>query len=320
MNLTLKIDGKTIKRSYTIASSPTQRGHVELTIKRNPNGAASRFMHDVIKVGDSIRVGAPAGKFFFNDLQADAVVLIAGGVGITPLMAILRNLTDRAWRGTIYFVNAVRSNEDKIYANELVQLANRFGNLHVLTCYSKTVPEQRSECSSTHWREQSGHITGRVLKEFVPKLETLPVFLCGPDGMMQAVREAIVSLGIPNSHVATEEFVSPKSSGAVKAIASMAGDTKDLPSDGPTRTVVFNNSNRTVDVESSTTILEASEEAGVMLPWECRSGICGQCKVRCHSGRVKMISRDAITNMEIADGYILACQSVALDETVAIDA
>jgi sulfoxide reductase heme-binding subunit YedZ len=109
MSLTLNIDGQIVKRSYTIASSPAQRGHVELTIKRNPEGVVSRYMHDQLKVGDKIRIGAPAGKFFFDDHQSKAVVLIAGGVGITPLMSMLRNLTDHSWHGTIYFINAMRS-------------------------------------------------------------------------------------------------------------------------------------------------------------------------------------------------------------------
>ncbi len=136
MTLTLNIHGQTVKRSYTIASSPSQRGHVELTIKRNPDGQVSRYMHDEVKIGDKIRIGAPAGKFYFDDLQSNAVVLIAGGVGITPLMSILRYLTDRPWRGTIYFVNAIRSQDDQIYETELA--ATRFENLHVLTYYSQS--------------------------------------------------------------------------------------------------------------------------------------------------------------------------------------
>ncbi len=129
MTLTLNIHGQIVKRSYTIASSPLQRGHVELTIKRNTQGLVSRYMHDQVKVGDRIRVAAPAGKFVFDDLQANAVVLIAGGVGITPLMSILRNLTDHAWRGKIYFINAMRSPSDAIFASEIENLAKRFEKL-----------------------------------------------------------------------------------------------------------------------------------------------------------------------------------------------
>ncbi len=319
MNLTLNIDGQTVKRSYTIASAPTQRGHVELTIKRNPEGMASRFMHDVLKAGDSIRIGAPAGKFFFNDLKSEAVVLISGGVGITPLMSILRNLTDQAWGGTIYFINAVRSPDDMIYANELNFLAHRFENLKVLNYYSQSLPTTTSDVHANRWQDRSGYISADDLSSFIHNLPQLPIFLCGPDSMMQAVRKTIVSLGIPGDNVSTEEFVSPKATSVLVANESLTDTSASTLVDGQTATITFERSGRMVEIESSTTILEAAELAGVELPWECRSGICGQCKVRCTSGRVKMDSRDAITKSEESEGFILACQSHPIDETITIE-
>ncbi len=197
MTLTLNIKGRWVKRSYTIASSPSQRGHVELTIKRNPEGLVSRYMHDELKVGDTIRIGAPGGKFFFDDHSSEAVVLIAGGVGITPLMSILRYLTDRSWPGTIYFINAIRSQDDRIYASELSSLAKRFKNLHVLTYYSQSKPTAGVDLPSERWQERSGHISAEHLRVFVPGLKRLPIFLCGPDPMMQAVRKTVVSMAFP---------------------------------------------------------------------------------------------------------------------------
>ena len=320
MNLTLSIDGQTVKRSYTIASSPTQRGHVELTIKRNPEGLVSRFLHDQVKVGDTIQIGAPAGKFFFHDLQSKGVVLIAGGVGITPLMSILRNLTDHSWNGPIYFINAMRSYEDRIYADELTRLANRFENLIVLNYYSQSKLSPALSNPSKRWQNKSGYITAVDLNALIPNLNALPIFLCGPDPMMQAVRNAIVSLGIPNDQISTEEFVSPRTStvGAQQSSSLQPTDTDDL--EGKTATITFATSKQTIDIEASTTLLEAAELAGVVLPWECRSGICGQCKVRCTTGRVKMDSRDALSQREESDGYILACQSHPASEAVTVEA
>lgn len=318
MTLTLNINGQAVKRSYTIASSPSQRGYVELTIKRNPKGIVSCYMHDQLNIGDTIRVGAPAGKFFFDDLQSKAVVLIAGGVGITPLMSILRYLTDRSWHGTIYFINAIRSHEDKIYEAELALLANRFENLHVLTYFSQAKPQADVAVPSARWEEKSGHINAEDLNAFIPGLRALPIFLCGPDPMMQSVRKTMVSLGVPNEQIATEEFVSPKANDVTSEhpISSQTNTDAKLES----ATVTFAASNQTIDIDASTTVLEAAEQAGVTLPWECRSGICGQCKVRCISGRVRMDSREALTKAEEANGFILACQSHAATESVSIDA
>ncbi len=319
MTLTLNIHGQMVKRSYTIASSPSQRGHVELTIKRNPEGLVSRYMHDELKVGDKIRIGAPGGKFFFDDRQSKAVVLIAGGVGITPLMSILRNLTDRSWRGKIYFINAIRSQDDRIYEAELSHLKNRFVNLHVLTYFSQSKPSALAVDPSERWQEKSGYINAQDLLAFIPGLQELPIFLCGPDPMMQAVRKTFNSIGVPNDRISTEEFVSPRGN------VSAPEPTTESPSETSvgnvqSATVSFELSSQSADIESSTTILEAAEQAGVTLPWECRAGICGQCKVRCTSGRVRMDSRDALSKTEEAAGFILACQSHPVTGSVCIEA
>ena len=319
MTLSLDINGQTVKRSFTIASSPVQRGYVELTIKRNPEGLASQYMHDQLNAGDGILVGAPAGKFFFDELQTKAVVLIAGGVGITPLMSILRNLTDRSWGGTIYFINAMRTMDDGIFADEIAGLAERFENVRVLTYYSQSKPSTIDSTSSGRWLVRHGYINASDISAFVPDLKELPIFLCGPDPMMQAVRKTIVSLGIPNEQISTEEFVSPRAvAGSDQASQSTQSDVG--LADGETASISFATSSQKIEIDASTTILEAAEQAGVVLPWECRSGICGQCKVRCTSGRVKMDSRDALTKAEEANGFILACQSHPAAEFITIEA
>src|SRR5579871_2682082 len=109
LNLSVQIDGQRVGRSYTIASPPTREDHLELTIKREDNGHVSRFLHDKLMDGHAIAISAPAGRFTFDRGASDAVLLIAGGVGITPLMSILRDLTDRNWPGRIDLVFSVRS-------------------------------------------------------------------------------------------------------------------------------------------------------------------------------------------------------------------
>jgi glycine betaine catabolism B len=320
MTLTLPIDGEIVRRSYTIASASTQHGYVELSIKRNPQGQASRYMHDRIKVGDKIQIGAPAGKFYFDHPTAKGVVLIAGGVGITPLMSILRTLTDRVWGGNIYFINAVKSRDDLIFAQELSMLVERFENLRVLTCYSQDNSIPKNMKSNERALDKQGYLDAANLSAFVPELSALPVFLCGPLPMMQAVREVLVTLGVPNTDILTEEFASPKASSSETADSIADVANSKMLSLGNTATISFAKSGQTTEIDATNTILEAAEQAGVSLPFECRSGICGQCKVKCSSGKVHMSSRDAITKLEESQGYILACQSHPIDETITIEA
>src|SRR5450432_1200587 len=112
LNMALTIAGERVNRSYTIASSPTQTSYCELTIKRTVAGRASGHLHAALHEGATVKISAPAGRFVFTGAEADGVVLLAGGVGITPLMAIVRYLTDTGWPGAIHLVFAVRTKRD----------------------------------------------------------------------------------------------------------------------------------------------------------------------------------------------------------------
>ena len=107
--------GKTARRSYTIASSPTQRAYVELTVKREEQGVVSRYLHDKVVADDLLKVSGPFGAFTFTGTDAQSIVLIAGGVGITPMMSVLRYLTDTAWKGDIFFFYGARSTEEFVF-------------------------------------------------------------------------------------------------------------------------------------------------------------------------------------------------------------
>src|SRR5262249_23357576 len=131
LTLRLNLDGRDVRRSYTIASSPTRTASCELTIKREEQGYVSRHLHDVVREGATFNVSAPAGRFTFTGGEAEEIVMIAGGVGVTPLMAIIRYLTDIAWPGKIHLVYSVKTERDIIFRSELEELQRRFHNLKV---------------------------------------------------------------------------------------------------------------------------------------------------------------------------------------------
>ena len=123
LNVAFGIGGARMNRSYSISSSPTQREYVDLTVRREPRGAVSRHIVDLLKVGDQIEAAGPVGRFTFTGTEADSIVLIAGGVGITPMMSITRYLTERSWAGDIFFVYACRAPTDFIFANESLRFS-----------------------------------------------------------------------------------------------------------------------------------------------------------------------------------------------------
>ena len=318
MNLQLNIDGKAVNRSYTIASSPTRRDACELTIKREANGLASRFLHDTICVGDSLKLSAPAGKFFFTGLEPKSVLLIAGGVGITPLMSMVRYLTDRSWNGDIFFVVVAKTEQDILFRDELALLQKRFRNLHVCTTLTRTKP-------GSNWQGEQGRLNESHINKLLPNIKKVPVFLCGPDEMMASTKQLLLRFGIAENSIHTEIFVSP---GAEKTSVAGEAEASSFPkepnskesdteaSSGESNRVRFEKSRSECVVADDMSILEAAELLTIDLPFECRSGICGQCKVRLLTGSVNMDIQDALSHAERKQGYILACQAHPASDVV----
>jgi ferredoxin len=130
--------------------------------------------------------------------------------------------------------------------------------------------------------------------------------------MMTAMREILVSMGVPDAEVLQEAFVSPASGAAAVNGQPAAAASSELAVDGATGTIVFTKTGRTAELPAEQSVLEAAEASGVEIPFECRSGICGQCKTRLTSGRVAMDVQDALTAADRMRGLILACQAHAI--------
>ena len=326
LTLHLEIDGVRLRRSYTIASAPSQRGYVELTIKRHPQGTVSNYMHERVQVGQRIQLAAPGGRFCFDGSTRRRVLLIAGGVGITPVMSMLRYLTDTGWTGEIVFLNAARTGQDLIFANELNYLVSRHSNLKLVNFLSQAKSvirdhEQQGNLDNDSRTSQirEGYITALAIKELIADLNQTAVYLCGPEPMMAAMRTTLTGLGLDNSQIYTEEFLSPKmNSDDVPLDDAKEGGFET--SVAVSSQVVFTRSATTIQVDPQQTLLEATELNNVRIESECRSGICGQCKVRCLAGRVVMETADALSLSEKRNGWILACQSRAASPELEIEA
>lgn len=301
LNLALTIDGRRVNRSYTIASSPTRADYCEITVKRAANGYASHHVHAALVEGSRVTVSAPAGRFVFDGAGATQVVLLAGGVGITPLMAMVRYLTDHCWGGTIHLLFSARRASDVIFRDELAYLAARFPTLRVTVTLTQ-------EPADSDWRGERGPISAALLTRAVPTLREGPVYLCGPDAMMAAMRALVVGLGVDEARVFTEAFVSPASPSASEPAGAVV-DTEPAATGEGLVSINFARSKRTVEPAGDATVLEAAESAGVEIPFDCRSGICGQCKTKLVGGRVAMETQDALTADDRAKGLILACQA-----------
>ena len=308
--LNLDIAGQLVRRSYTIASSPTRSGYCELTIKREELGLVSRFMHDTLREGALVDITAPAGRFTFTGVEAEKIVMIAGGVGITPLMAKIRYLTDLAWPGPIHLIFSVKTERDIIFRNELDDLQRRFGNFKVTVTLTRESPGA--------WPGERGRITSAFLTRVAPDLSRCRVHLCGPTEMADPLVSMIRELGVAAELIKLESFASPSranKNGALSTSVQANAMIEEAVAD-TTCTLQFARSGTKVVDVAGKTILAIAEEQGIDLPYDCRSGICGQCKTKLLAGSVTMDVEDALDPVDRANGVILACQARCRDDVV----
>jgi len=305
LSVTMPGQSGTLKRSYTIASSPTQRDYVEITVKREEKGAVSAVLHSNVAVGDLLEIEAPRGNLTFTGIEANSIVLIGGGVGATPLMSVLRYLTDRAWSGDVYYLYSCRTSADFLFRDEIEQRQRRHANLHVFATMTRA--------AGTVWIGPEGRITKEFIAQFVPRIAQCRVHICGPEPMMAEMRRILDELDVPKSQVKTEAF------GTTKRAAPTPSATPIGPSFAPSAVVTFARSGKTAPLPAGISVLEAAEGVGVSIDNSCRSGTCGTCKVRLLAGQVTMAVEDGLDPAEKSQGWILACQAQS-SANISVDA
>lgn len=295
LNVAFWIGGARMNRSYSISSSPTQRGYVELTVRREPRGAVSRHIVDLLEVGDLIEAAGPIGRFTFTGTEADSIVLIAAGVGITPLVSITRYLTERVWPGDIYLIFSCRKPADFIFAGEIASLQRANPRLHVAVTVTR--PE------GTDWKGLRGRITKELLTRTVPDLAARRIHVCGPPAMMETTKAMLLELGVAPDRLKTEAF------GATKPAPAAPGTTLKPTAAAAGPLVTFSTNRKSAKIHVNQTVLELSEELSIGIENSCRVGTCGLCKVKLTSGEVEMAVEDSLTPEDKSDGIILACQA-----------
>lgn len=311
--LSVPYEASVAKRAYTMSSSPTVGAYIEITVKREDKGVVSKYLHDSVRVGDVLEASAPMGKFTFTGGD-DGIVLIGGGVGVTPLMSVVRYLTDIAWGGEITLLFACRTTGDFVFREELEFLQRRHANLAVVATMTRD--------DGTVWMGSRGRMTPESIASAAPNLKTQRVHICGPSPMMEAVKEMLVKLEVPTQNVKTEAFGPAPKKGEKAARKApkkrKTSSAKQKEVDPVVPIVTFAQSKKSAALPADQTVLDVAEQNDIDIDASCRSGTCGSCKVRLLEGEVCMEFDDGLEPGERDAGWILACQSKSKDD-VAVD-
>ena len=301
LTVSVNVNGKNLKRSYSLSSSPCCQGWCEFAVKHVTGGQVSRYLHEQVREGDLLNIAGPSGRFTFRGKEAPSVVFIAGGIGITPFMSSIRYLTDQSWQGEIFLIYACGSMRDIIFRQELDYLQQRHPTLHVtVTLSSEQSPE---------WTGARGYVSKELILKTVPDIAARRIHMCGPPPMMESVKALLAQIGVAPEQVKTELFLTPEPSRAPTT------EKPRIPTPAPGMAQVpvctFARSEKSAPLPPDETVLEASEDAGVYIDYSCRQGYCGVCKVKLLTGQVTMAVDDALDEQDKAQNIILACQAKA---------
>ena len=284
------VDGAPQLRCYSMSSAPGVDPDLQVTVKRVPDGRVSNWMHDTLAEGDEIEVTLPAGVFCLAPGEGD-LVLFAAGSGVTPVFSLVKTALATT-RRRVHLFYANRDRESTIFAAALDALAeahpDRLDVVH-------------------HLDAERGFVDGPAVSPFAWVGDDPDFYLCGPTPFMDIVEATLLAEGIAPDRIHVERFTAPEPI-----------EVDDAPDDGavPRITIEIGGRTETTDHHPGTTLLQTARQLGLPAPFSCESGSCATCMAQVVEGSVTMRVNNALTDDEVAEGWVLTCQSVPVTPTV----
>ena len=280
--ISLRIGGQSIERRYTLSSSPSRPGRLSISVKRIDGGKVSNWLLDNFKLGDSLESTQPDGDFHLSDAKAQPMLLLSAGSGVTPMISMLRYLSDHDQVEDVVFYHQCRGVEDIPFKEELDELRRKHPGLTLLFSLSQAPAD---------WFGLKGRFSLAHLKQ-VREFTQRQVFVCGPDGFMSKAKSLLLKSGLDESQYHQESF----GGGAT--------------TQAPLKKVTISVNGNVFEGDNQTSLLDQAENAGLPIANSCRAGLCGACKVTVESGQINHPNVPALQEHERNEGYALACCAV----------
>jgi ring-1,2-phenylacetyl-CoA epoxidase subunit PaaE len=306
LTLKAKIDGQDVRRDYSISASPSS-GDLTVTIKEIENGLFSSFANQDLKVGDVLEVAPPNGRFVFipNSDHQNTVVAFAAGSGITPIMSILKTVLESSDTQKFVLVYGNKTPKDTIFFQTLSDIKAQYPNRLLLQyVYSQTQSDD-----ALFGRIDRGN-TNYVLKNLIDLEKSSAFYLCGPEAMIQTVKDVLIEKNVPKNKILFELFTA----------TTQVNEEKIISNNGLVETTLFvDDETEVFTMSSEQTILEAALKQNLDVPYSCQGGVCSSCICRITEGTAEMRQNSILTDSEVAEGLVLSCQAVPTSSKIYVD-
>jgi ferredoxin-NADP reductase/MOSC domain-containing protein YiiM/ferredoxin len=274
--LTVRVSS--LLRNYSLSGRP-DAGFYRFSVKREPDGAASGYLHTRLAVGDTLDIGAPRGTFLLDETQAP-VLLISAGIGATPVLAMLQALAEQRSERQIWWLHGARGSLQQPFAAEAKALLAALPNASARVFYSRPGPDDREGRDY----DIAGRLTASALAVLEPPRDA-EAYVCGPTAFMDDISAGLAAIGIDAARIHTEPF--GPAAGLTPGIAAVPARAPHPPpgdpGDGPT--IAFARSDLAVPwSDDYASLLEFAEACDVPVRWSCRTGVCHNCETTLIAG------------------------------------
>lgn len=300
-----EVNGKKIRRAYSLCTTPFEDVNPAVTVKRVEGGAMSNDLNDNAKAGDQVQIMEPMGMFTteYREENNRHAVFFGGGSGITPLMSIIRSILLKEPTSKTTLVYGNRREEFVIFKELISELEGkypeRFQAVHIL-----------EEGEAQYNGRPTHDMIGEICKE-ISCDDSTEFYICGPQPMMDVVAGGLEKAGFPETNVRMESFEAGKTSPSEIIDKGPASESEV--------TILLDGEEYSITMKKNVSILDTALDNDLDMPYSCQSGLCTACRGKCVEGQISIDEAEGLSQDELDEGYVLTCVGKPLTDRVRVE-
>lgn len=299
-----EVEGKKIRRAYSLCTTPFEDEHPAVTVKRVPGGAMSNFLNEKVSKGDVLEVMEPMGMFttVYKESNNRHAVFFGAGSGITPLISIIRSVLLKEANSKVALVYCNRSSEYIIFKELLAVLKDKYAGRFELV-------QVLEEGDADHSGRLSNELVAEVCKSLNCNNES-EFYICGPQPMMDIASAGLANAGFASESVRMESFDASK---------TPEQEEKKESTSESVATIILDGEEFEIKVKKNASVLDAALDNDLDMPYSCQSGLCTACRGKCLEGEISTDEAEGLSQEELEEGFVLTCVGKPISSHVKVE-